>query len=326
MNINSNVIFLMGPTAAGKTDIAIELTQYYPCDIISVDSAMIYRSMNIGTAKPSKEILAITPHRLIDICEPNEIYSAAQFCHNAYQEIEKIFLHKRTPLLVGGTMLYFRALQKGLSQLPTADPMIREKILNEAQLLGWNVLYDRLKKIDPNIATRIHPNDPQRLQRALEIYELTGQAPSDIYSKNNHSPFPYPIINIVLAPHNRNVLHERIATRFKQMLSQGFIEEVSHLRERGDLNLNLPSMRAVGYRQVWEYLDGKLTYDQMVERGIIATRQLAKRQLTWLRAWPDCVWFDSLDKDVLMKIRNHLDSYLITKGAKEHDNEHSRNK
>lgn len=314
MNINNFVIFLMGPTAAGKTDIAVELTQCYPCDIISVDSAMIYRGMNIGSAKPSKEILDIAPHRLIDICEPNEIYSAAQFCQNAYKEIGEIIQQKRIPLLVGGTMLYFRALQKGLSELPTADPFIREKIISEAQLLGWDVLHDRLRKIDPITANKIHPNDPQRLQRALEIYELTGQAPSDHYSKNNHSAFPYPIINIVLAPSNRDVLHERIATRFQQMLSQGFIEEVSHLRERSDLNLNLPSMRAVGYRQVWEYLDGKMTYAEMVNRGIIATRQLAKRQLTWLRAWPECTWFDSLDTNVTEKIRKHLDSYLLSSG------------
>ncbi len=317
MNINishNNVIFLMGPTAAGKTDIAVELTQYYPCDIISVDSAMIYRGMNIGSAKPSKEILDIAPHRLINICEPNEIYSAAQFCQHAYREIEDIIQHKRIPLLVGGTMLYFRALQKGLSHLPTADPIIRKKILTEAQLLGWDILHDRLKKIDPITAKKIHPNDPQRLQRALEIYELTGQAPSDIYAKNNHSAFPYPIISIVLAPSNRDVLHERIATRFHQMLSQGFIEEVSHLRESSDLNLNLPSMRAVGYRQVWEYLDDKLTYAEMVERGIIATRQLAKRQLTWLRAWPDCIWFDSLEANVIEKIKKHLDNYFLSKG------------
>jgi tRNA dimethylallyltransferase len=314
MNTNAPVIFLMGPTAAGKTDIAVALIKHFLCDIISVDSAMIYRSMAIGTAKPSKEILAIAPHRLIDICEPNETYSAAQFCDDAYLAIENIIQQQRIPLLVGGTMLYFRALQQGLSQLPTADPIIREKILKEAQLLGWDVLHDRLKKIDPAAAKRIHPNDPQRLQRALEIIELTGQIPSDIYAKKNHTHFPFPVINIVVTPSNRDVLHERIALRFHQMLSQGFIDEVTHLRERGDLNLNMPAMRAVGYRQVWEYLEGKLTYDEMVERGIIATRQLAKRQLTWLRAWPNCTWFDSLDENVVEKIIKYINTREINYG------------
>ena len=314
MNINSPVIFLIAPTAAGKTEIAVALIKHFPCDIISVDSAMIYRGMTIGTAKPSKEILAIAPHKLIDICEPNETYSAAQFCHDAYQAIEDIIQQQRIPLLVGGTMLYFRALQQGLSQLPTANPIIREKILNEAQLYGWDILHNRLKKIDPAAAKRIHPNDPQRLQRALEIIELTGQTPSDIYAKKNHINFPFPVINIVVSPSNRDVLHERIAVRFHQMLSQGFIDEVTHLRERGDLNLNMPAMRAVGYRQVWEYLEGKLTYDEMVDRGIIATRQLAKRQLTWLRAWPNCTWFDSLEQNVFDKISEHISNRVINNG------------
>lgn len=310
MNINSPVIFLMGPTAAGKTAIAVELIKHFPCDIISVDSAMIYRGMDIGTAKPSKEILTIAPHKLINICEPSETYSAAQFCHDAYQATEDIIQRQRIPLLVGGTMLYFRALHQGLSQLPTANPIIREKILHEAQLYGWDVLHDHLKKIDPIAAKRIHRNDPQRLQRALEIIELTGQTPSDLYAKKNHTQLPFPVINIVVAPSNREVLHERISLRFHQMLSQGFIDEVIHLRERGDLNLNMPSMRAVGYRQVWEYLEGKSTYDEMVASGIIATRQLAKRQLTWLRAWPNCTWFDSLDENVFDKIKEHINAKL----------------
>jgi tRNA dimethylallyltransferase len=311
----------MGPTGAGKTDIAIELTKYFPCDIISVDSAMIYRGMDIGTAKPSKKILAITPHQLIDICEPNETYSAAQFCHDAHQSIKNTIQNNRIPLLVGGTMLYFRALQQGLSQLPTADPATREKILNEAQLVGWNVLHDQLKKIDPIAGKRIHPNDPQRLQRALEIYELTGQTPSDLYNKKNHPIFPYPIINTVLAPSNREILRDRIATRFHQMLLQRFIEEASRLYQRGDLNLNMPSIRAVGYRQAWQYLNSELTYNEMVERSIIATRQLAKRQLTWLRTWPNCEWFDSLDEKGIDKIKEYISaklSYisLLPKGEK----------
>ncbi len=310
MKSNNTVIFLMGPTASGKTDVAIKLTQIFPIDIISVDSAMIYRGMDIGTAKPNNSILANAPHRLTDICDPHENYSAAQFCEDAYNEITSIFNTKRIPLLVGGTMMYFKALQQGLSPLPTADDAIRQKILAEAQQLGWVALHDKLKKIDPESAKRIHPNDPQRLQRALEIYEITQQKPSEIYAQQNKSIFPYKMINIILAPSDRDILRERIATRFHNMLQQGFIEEVVRLRARDDLNLNMPSMRAVGYRQVWEYLDGKLTYDEMVERGIIATRQLAKRQLTWLRNWPNAQWFDSLDEDVFEKIKDYIRSHI----------------
>lgn len=303
---NNTVIFIMGPTASGKTDIAVKLTEIYPMDIISVDSAMIYRGMDIGTAKPHQDILTHAPHQLINICDPTENYSAAQFCKDAYIEIANIFNKNRIPLFVGGTMLYFKALQQGLSPLPSADNEIRQKILQEAEQIGWVALHDRLKEIDPDSAKRIHPNDPQRLQRALEIYEITHQKPSAIYADQNKSIFPYRMINIILAPSHREILRERIATRFHNMLQQGFIEEVMQLRARGDLNLNMPSMRAVGYKQVWEYLDGKFTYDEMIEKGIIATRQLAKRQLTWLRTWPDAQWFDSLDEEVFDKINHYI--------------------
>lgn len=307
---NNTVIFIMGPTAAGKTDIAVKLTDIYPMDIISVDSAMIYRGMDIGTAKPPQNILTHSPHRLINICDPNENYSAAQFCNDAYIEIANIFKLKRIPLLVGGTMMYFKALQQGLSPLPSADDNIRQKILQEAEQLGWIALHKKLKEIDPDSAKRIHPNDPQRLQRALEIYEITQQKPSVIYAEKNKSSFPYRMINIILAPDDREILRERIATRFHNMLQQGFIDEVLQLRARGDLNLNMPSMRSVGYRQVWEYLDGHFTYEEMIEKGIIATRQLAKRQLTWLRTWPDAQWFDSLDEEVFDKINKYIRSLI----------------
>lgn len=307
---NNTVIFIMGPTASGKTDIAVKLTDIYPMDIISVDSAMIYRGMDIGTAKPPQDILTLAPHRLINICDPNENYSAAQFCNDAYIEIANIFKLKRIPLLVGGTMMYFKALQQGLSPLPSADDNIRQKILQEAEQLGWIALHEKLKEIDPDSAKRIHPNDPQRLQRALEIYEITQQKPSVIYAEKNKSSFPYRMINIILAPDDREILRERIATRFHNMLQRGFIDEVLQLRARGDLNLNMPSMRSVGYRQVWEYLDGQLTYEEMIEKGIIATRQLAKRQLTWLRTWPDAQWFDSLDEEVFDKINKYIRSLI----------------
>ena len=284
-------IMLMGPTASGKTDLAVELVRQLPCDIVSVDSAMVYRGMDIGTAKPGPEILAVAPHRLIDICEPSEVYSAARFREDALRAMAAIHAAGRIPLLVGGTMLYFRALQTGLSPLPPADPEVRGRLEAEAAERGWPHLHERLACVDPVAARRIHPNDPQRLQRALEVYELTGCPLSTLQQRGAAvDDLPYRLLKLVRAPRERAVLHRRIARRFHAMLEQGFEQEVRGLWARGDLTPQSPAMRSVGYRQILKYLSGAYTYRDMVERGIIATRQLAKRQFTWLRAEANCHW------------------------------------
>ena len=293
------VICIMGPTAAGKTDLAVYLHEHLPAEIISVDSALVYKDMKIGTAMPEPEVLAKAPHRLIDFLDPAEPYSAARFRKDAMREIEKIQQADRIPVLVGGTMLYFRALLNGLSQLPSADDAIREKLEQEAEAIGWAAMHERLQSVDPEAAARIHPNDPQRIQRALEVYEATGTSMSDWYHQQDAEPdFPYPVIKIALLPSDRARLHERIAQRFHLMLGQGLLDEVQRLHQRADLNLDKPSIRAVGYRQVWEHLDGKLDYDEMIEKGIIATRQLAKRQLTWLRSEPNIHEFDCFEPNL----------------------------
>lgn len=296
------VIYLMGPTASGKTRLASELTQNLPADIISVDSAMVYRGMDIGTAKPTPEEQALASHRLIDICDPSESYSAGQFRQDALIEIEKILQQERIPLLVGGTMLYFHVLQRGLAELPTADEDIREKIALEAAAVGWEKMHAKLATIDPIAATRIHPHDPQRISRALEVYKITGKTLSGIMQAKHSQPLPYRFINLAIAPAERAVISERVEKRFDNMLQQGLVEEVEKLYRRGDLHADLPAIRAVGYRQVWEYLAGSLTYDEMRERGIIATRQLAKRQLTWLRSWENVQLFDSEKESLLEQI------------------------
>jgi tRNA dimethylallyltransferase len=277
----------MGPTASGKTRLALELTQHLPCDIISVDSAMVYRGMDIGTAKPTAAELALAPHRLIDIADPADPYSAGHFCRDATKEIEKILANGRIPLLVGGTMLYFRALQNGLSPLPSADPAIRQQIAQEAAESGWPALHQRLQDIDPIAANRIRPQDAQRIARALEIHAITGISFTEFCRQSEAEPAAYRMINLALMPEDRTHLAQRIAIRFKQMLQQGLIAEVAHLKKRGDLHADMPSMRAVGYRQVWDYLASAMPDAQeMEERAVIATRQLAKRQMTWLRSWP----------------------------------------
>lgn len=296
------IVCLMGPTASGKTDLAIDLLKYAPFEIISVDSAMVYRGMDIGTAKPEPAILQIAPHRLINQCEPYEAYSAAQFRSDALQEIENIFALGRIPLLVGGTMLYFKALQQGLATLPEANPLIRAQLLAEAEQSGWASLYARLQKIDPIAAARIHPNDPQRLQRALEVYLITGQSITHLLAESQQTPFPYPVINLILAPSDRNLLREKIVQRFSKMLTKGFVEEVQRLQQDPRLTVDKPAMKSVGYRQVWLYLQGILGYQDMQERGIIATQQLAKRQLTWLRTWPNASCFDSCAPNTMEKI------------------------
>jgi tRNA dimethylallyltransferase len=312
MSVNSSVIYcLMGPTASGKTQVAVELVQRFPFEIISVDSAMVYRGLDIGTAKPSADILKMAPHRLIDIREPTDAYSAAQFRQDALREIEDIIAKNKIPLLVGGTMLYFRALQQGLSDLPSADSVIREKLTAEGVQHGWLAMHEKLKIIDPEAAQRIHPNDPQRIQRALEVYELTGINLTTWLAQNKMHPTHYQIHNLIIAPHERSILHSRIAERFQKMLSDGFIDEVRQLMTRQDLTLDTPSMRSVGYRQVWQYLMGQLSYEDMCEKGIVATRQLAKRQLTWLRSWPEAHWFDSENVDLMDQIALFLNQNKI---------------
>lgn len=285
----------MGPTAAGKTALAIHLAEHLPIEIVSVDSALVYRGMDIGTAKPEPHLMAQTRHHLIDILEPTDAYSAAQFRQDALRAIEQALARGKVPLLAGGTMLYFRALEYGLSSLPPADPQVRSRLEEEARLSGWPALHERLAQIDPVAARRIHANDPQRIQRALEVFELTGKTLTHLQRRDRRELFPYSLAKWVIAPQDRSWLHARIAARFKQMLAQGFVDEVVRLRERGDLSPDMPSMRALGYRQIWEYLDGHYGYDTMIERGIAATRQFAKRQLTWLRSEKDAEWFASED-------------------------------
>jgi tRNA dimethylallyltransferase len=295
-------IFLMGPTASGKTALAVELVQRLPLEIISVDSALVYRGMDIGTAKPDAATLAVAPHRLIDIRDPGEAYSAAQFREDALREMQSICARGNTPLLVGGTMLYFRALEQGLSDLPGADPEVRAQLEAQAARIGWARMHQRLAAVDAESAARIHPNDPQRIQRALEVYELTGAALSELCRRGSESPPDYRFLKIVLAPPEREVLHQRIERRIRVMLEQGFLDEVERLRQRGDLAPQLPALRAVGYRQAWMHLQGQLSADEWVERAVAATRQYARRQLTWLRAEPDAHWVDPLGAGTVAQV------------------------
>ena len=290
------VVFLMGPTASGKTDLALALHERLPLDIVSVDSAMVYRGMDIGTAKPSREVLARVPHRLIDICDPAEAYSAGRFRADAREAIRDIHAAGRIPLLVGGTGLYFRSLEQGFSRLPPSDPAIRDALEQEADLKGWKQMHALLAKIDPISAKKIHPNDPQRIQRALEVYRITGRPLSALVGGGREGGLDSPLIKIVVAPAERGRLHEAIRRRFFAMLEAELLEEVKGLYERGDLHAGLPAMRLVGYRQAWQYLAGELDCNSMISKAITATRQLAKRQLTWLRAERDARWFDSGSK------------------------------
>lgn len=292
--IKPKAIFLMGPTASGKTALAIALRQKLPVDIISVDSALIYRGMDIGTAKPDANEQSFAPHRLIDILDPAFPYSAADFRRDALNAMEEITAAGRIPLLVGGTMLYFKALLEGLSPLPSANSDVRAEIEKKAAEQGWEAIHKELALVDPVAAQRIHPNDPQRLSRALEVYLISGKTMTEL-TKISGESLPYDVYQFAIAPKDRNVLHQRIEARFKQMLTCGFEDEVKSLYERGDLHEDLPSVRCVGYRQMWSYLSGEIDYDEMVYRGICATRQLAKRQITWLRGWNDIHWLDSED-------------------------------
>ncbi len=297
-------ICLMGPTAAGKTALAMALVELGGCEIISVDSGMIYRGMDIGTAKPSADELLRAPHRLIDIRDPAEAYSAAEFRQDALAAMAEIVAAGRTPLLVGGTMMYFKVLRDGLAELPDADPAIRARLDAEAAEQGWPHLHQRLRTVDPVAAARIPPMDSQRLQRSLEVWELTGKPLSQWHAEQAApAPLPFDLRWLAVAPPERAVLHQRIADRFDLMLSQGLIDEVAGLKARPALHLGLPSMRAVGYRQVWEYLDGGYGRDELRERGIAATRQLAKRQLTWLRSFSGLTWLDPADPGLLSQTR-----------------------
>lgn len=296
----------MGPTAAGKTALALELHDAFPVEIISVDSSQVYRGMDIGTAKPTRGEQARAPHRLIDMRDPAESYSAAEFCGDALREMEAVTRAGKIPLLVGGTMFYFHALEFGLSDLPSADPEIRERLSAEAAQSGWEVLHRRLQAVDPPSAARIHPNDAQRIQRALEIHELTGQSLSDLASATQRASLPYRLIKIALWPQDRSKLHARIEQRFHLMLEQGFLSEVEKLYTRGDLKPDMPSVRTVGYRQAWEYLTEKVSYSQMTERAIAATRQFAKRQITWLRRYPDIHVLDSSETQPWPGCREYL--------------------
>ena len=306
------VICISGPTAAGKTQLATELYDRCNGALISVDSALIYRGMDIGTAKPSRDELARYPHALIDILDPANIYSAADFRRDALLAIEQAVGAGKTPILVGGTMLYYRALLGGLSNLPTADEAVRARLQATAAREGWLVLHRRLAELDPVAARRIHPNDPQRLIRALEVYELSGKTLTELTAQQEPG-LALPSFQFAVAPADRKVLHQRIRQRFVTMLERGFIDEVDAFRARGDLHLDLPSMRCVGYRQVWQYLDGAFDYATMLDKGVAATRQLAKRQLTWLRSWPDLHWLDTHTPDIANAAQRVLREQLPSK-------------
>ena len=307
-------IFLMGPTASGKTSLAVELVKRYPMEIISVDSALVYRDMDIGTAKPAADVLAAAPHRLIDIRDPADPYSAADFRKDALLAMAEITARGRIPLLVGGTFLYFRALQYGLSDMPAADPAIRARLEAAARRDGWEALHARLATVDPESAARIHATDPQRIQRALEVYELSGKPMSALHAQAAARDLPYRLLKLALILADRQRLHAQIAARFQQMLADGLLEEVNKLYKNSRLSADLPSMRAVGYRQVWRYLSGQLEYEAMVEQAIIATRQYAKRQLTWLRGEPDLETLAAGDSDVLDRVCQKIDLWMVKNG------------
>ena len=302
-------VTLMGPTASGKTDLALTLAERFPLEIISVDSALVYRGMDIGTAKPDAVTLARAPHHLIDVVDPTEGYSAGRFRAETLELIRDIHARDRIPFLVGGTMLYFRTLKGGLDELPGADPVIRSEIDAQAGREGWPALHRELAKLDPVSAERIQPNDSQRIQRALEVCRISGRPLSELQSGRT-KPLPFRLIELALIPADRNWLHARINRRFKMMLEAGFLDEMRRLRAEYPLNPDMPSMRCVGYRQAWDYLDGKFSLEELYERGTAATRQLAKRQLTWLRGWQDAKEFDPMSADLSRSVADYLASAL----------------
>jgi tRNA dimethylallyltransferase len=312
--MRSPAILLMGPTGAGKTELAAALVQRFPLEIVSVDAAMVFRGMDIGTAKPSQELLARAPHQLIDLIDPAESYSAARFLADAAPAMKAIAGRGRVPLLVGGTMLYFRALQSGLARLPAADPAIRRRLEARAAESGWPALHAELARRDPAAAERIRPTDRQRIQRALEVIERTGRPMSAQLAEDLRGAARDEDLTLVLAPADRQALAERIARRFDAMLADGLLDEVSRLRSRGDLHAGLPAMRLIGYRQVWEHLDGVTTLAEATEKAVAATRQLARRQLTWLRAEPGAEWFDAFDPATRERIVARVAEWLSQRG------------
>ena len=303
-------IFLMGPTASGKTALACSLADRFPVDLISVDSALVYRGLDIGSAKPTATELQRYPHALIDIRDAAEPYSAADFRADALVAMKAADERGRVPLLVGGTGLYFRALQRGLSDLPEADPAVRERLGAEAAAVGWGAMHARMAVLDPVAGERIRPGDAQRIQRALEVMELTGRTLTELHAATTREPFPWRVLKLALLPDDRRHLHERIARRFDAMISDGFLDEVRGLRDRSDLHPDLPAIRAVGYRQAWEFLDGQGDATNFRDRGIYATRQLAKRQITWLRSELDARTFDPDRCDPLPEATESLKQFL----------------
>ena len=311
MNNLPPAIFLMGPTASGKTGLAVELYKHLPVELISVDSALVFKAMNIGTAKPDSATLAQAPHHLIDLIPPTEVYSAAHFRNDALKLMADITARGKVPLLVGGTMLYFKALQGGLSALPEANPAVRAKLDAEALKIGWPSMHAKLTKIDPETAARLEPGDAQRVQRALEVYEISGKTMTELHNASSGDDLPYRLLKVALVPSDRAVLHSRIATRFDDMLKQGFLEEVKALlKQYPSLTAELPSMRCVGYRQALEHLAGDYDETELRDRGIFATRQLAKRQLTWLRGMDDTVEVDCLNPNMVELVFNEINQFI----------------
>jgi tRNA dimethylallyltransferase len=302
-------ILMMGPTGVGKTGLAAELVARLPLEIISVDSAMVFRGMDIGTAKPDAELLARAPHHLIDLIDPSESYSAARFVADATRVMGEIHSRGRVPLLVGGTMLYFRALQSGLAKLPAADPAIRRQIEERAAVLGWPAMHGELQQLDPAAALRIRPFDRQRIQRALEVIELTGKPISSQQREDLRRAAPARDLRLVMAPADRKLLGEQLALRFQEMMGRGLMDELRRLHARGDLHADMPALRLIGYRQLWAHLEGRMDLEEAVSRAIIATRQLARRQLTWLRAEPGAEWFDAADRGLIDRVSARIDAW-----------------
>ena len=310
---NAPIVFIMGPTASGKTALAIELYQN-PVDsiqyeIISVDSAMVFTQMDIGSAKPNDKELALAPHHLIDFVDPADSYSVANFRQDAISLINQIHRRNRVPLLVGGTMMYYKALKDGLAEMPSTSESVRQQVKALVTKHGLQWLHQQLGMVDPETASRLHINDSQRITRAYEVYLMTDKPLSQWHAEQKLQSLTNPLLSIALAPSERSVLHQRIEQRFKLMVSAGFLEEVEALHRRGDLNLELPSMRCVGYRQIWQYLEGELSLEEAIDRAIIATRQLAKRQYTWLRSWPDVHWYDPLDPRAMLECKQFITDF-----------------
>ena len=305
-----SAIFLMGPTASGKTAAAVALAARFPVEIISVDSALVYREMDIGTAKPDAATLAVAPHHLIDLIDPTEVYLAAQFRIDALALMADITARGRVPLLVGGTMLYFKALREGLSDLPQANAVLRRAIEADAAVRGWHALHQDLMLSDPITAARLQPTDSQRIQRALEVIALTGKPMSDAFAQSRSAELPYRVLPVALMPSDRSVLHQRIAQRFDAMLAAGLLEELNGLRQRYALTADMPAMRCVGYRQAWGYQASEYSYDDMRDRGIYATRQLAKRQITWLRSTPDAQIVDCVGDDTVGQVTTLVEHWV----------------